>query len=85
LTKNLSTFTNVITLDGNLSDDARTADLVISNSLVTATSVIVATANVDVRVEAHTVIPGSFRASFHNTSGAQIDNDTNFKVNYMVL
>ena len=85
LTKNFSTFTNVITLDGNLSNDARTADLVISNNLVTATSVIVATANVDVRVETHTVIPGSFRASFHNTSGAQIDNDTNFKVNYMVL
>ena len=85
LTKNLSTFTNVVTLDGNLADDGRTADLVITNSLVTATSVIIASANVDVRVEPHTVIAGSFRASFHNTSGSQINNDTNFKVNYMVL
>jgi hypothetical protein len=85
-TSNNYKISHTFTLDGNLADGAAYANsITITNNKVLLTSVILATASVDVRIDVHSVTSGSFKVRITNKSGAQLNNDSTIIINYIVL
>ena len=57
----------------------------ITNSKVLASSVVLASPSIDVHVDVHTVVAGSFKVRITNKSGAQLNDDSTIIINYIVL
>ena len=56
-----------------------------SVSKVLATSVIIANANIKVKIDVHSVVNGSFKVRITNISSSTISNDSDIIINYLVL
>ncbi len=84
-TSNNYKISHTFTIDGNLADGAVANDITITNNKVLTTSVIIASASINVHIDVHTVISGSFKVRITNKSGAQLNNDSTIIINYIVL
>ena len=82
-TSNNYKISHTLTLDGNLSINGILADITITNNKVLATSVIIANANLKVKIDVHSVVNGSFKVRITNMSGSAISSD--IIINYLVL
>ena len=85
VTSNTSKMKHTLTLAGTLADDAEHADVAITSSKCLATSTVLANANLDVHVDIHTVVAGSFKVRITNKSGATLANDSTIILNYTIL
>ena len=85
VTSNTSKMKHTLTLAGTLADDAEHADVTITSSKCLATSTVLANANLDVHVDIHTVVAGSFKVRITNKSGATLANDSTIILNYTIL
>tara|TARA_B100001063_G_scaffold133319_1_gene124705 strand:- start:880 stop:2457 length:1578 start_codon:yes stop_codon:yes gene_type:complete len=85
VTSNTSKIKHTLTLAGTLADDAEHADVTITSSKCLATSTIIANANLDVHVDVHTVVAGSFKVRITNKSGGTLADDSTIILNYTIL
>ena len=83
-TSNNYKISHTFTIDGNLADDAVTNDITITNNKVLATSVIITSASINVNIDVHTVVTGSFKVRITNKSGAQLNDNSTIIINYIV-
>ncbi|MDG2341485.1 MAG: hypothetical protein P8L24_00265, partial [Cytophagales bacterium] len=84
-TSNNYKISHTFTIDGNLADGAVTNDITITNDKVLATSVIITSASINVNIDVHTVVTGSFKVRITNKSGAQLNDNSTIIINYIVL
>ena len=84
-TSNNYKISHTFTIDGNLADGAVTNDITITNNKVLATSVIITNASINVNIDVHTVVTGSFKVRITNKSGAQLNDNSTIIINYIVL
>ena len=85
LTSNNFSLSHVLTLDGNLADDAEHADVTITTNKCKATSVVVGSSSLKVQVFVHTVTNGSFKFFFVNKSGGTLADDSTIRFNFTIL
>ena len=74
-----------LTLAAELADDAEHADVVITSDKCLATSTVIANASIDVHVDIHTVVAGSFKVRITNKSGGALANDSTMVLNYTII
>tara|TARA_B100000131_G_C18052153_1_gene586885 strand:- start:750 stop:1352 length:603 start_codon:yes stop_codon:yes gene_type:complete len=84
-TSNNYKISHTLTLDGNLNQNGILNDITITNSKVLATSVIIANANLKVKIDVHSVVNGSFKVRITNISSSTISDDSDIIINYLVL
>ena len=84
-TSNNAKIKHTLTLAGTLADDAEHADVTITNSKVLASSVVLASPSIDVHVDVHTVVAGSFKVRITNKSGGTLADDSTMILNYRVI
>jgi len=85
VTSNNFKIKHTLTLAATLADDAEHADVVITSDKVLATSVVLANASIDVHVDVHTVVAGSFKVRITNKSGATLADDSTMILNYRIV
>jgi len=74
------------TFNGDLADGATaTETTTLSSNQITATSIIIANASLNVDIRIHSVVAGSFQFNIINKSGAIIVDDFTMKINYAIL
>ena len=76
---------HTLILNATLADDAEHADIVITSDKVLATSVIIVNASIDVHVNVHTVVVGSFKIRITNKSGGTLADDSTMIINYRII
>ena len=85
VTANNFSISHTLTLNAELADDAEHADVTITNSKVLASSVVLASPSIDVHVDVHTVVAGSFKVRITNKSGGTLADDSTMILNYRVI
>jgi len=85
VTSNADRITHTLTIDGTTADNAEIADVTVTNSKVTASSVILATSRGAVDIIVHTVASGSFKYIIVNKSGGTLANDSTVITNFIVI
>ena len=74
------------TFYGALANGAEAAETTtLSSNQITATSIIIANASLNVDIRIHTVINGSFKFNVINKSGVDISDDATMIINYAIL
>jgi len=85
VTSNNYKISHTLTLAATLADDAEHADVVITSDKVLATSVVIANASIDVHIDVHTVVAGSFKIRITNKSGGTLADDSTMIINYRII
>ena len=84
-TSNVYGISHTLTLNAALSDDARHADIAVTDNKVLASSVVVGNASVNADIHIHTVVNGSFKFAFTNRSGGALADDSTIVFNFIVF
>jgi hypothetical protein len=85
-TQNVRAASVTVTVNGNISADESVGNITISSNKISSEDTIVASTSVSgISCDATAVTDGSFNLSFFNDSGAQVNNDSTFVVNWIAL
>ena len=84
-TSNNYKISHTLTLAAELADDAVHADITITSDKVLATSVVIANCSLDVHINIHTVVAGSFKVRITNKSGGALADDSTMIINYRII
>ena len=85
VTSDTAGISHALTLSGDLNGGTSLTNFTVTSNKVLATSVVVASSNLNVSITVHTVVAGSFQVVVSNNTGTTIDGGSIVILNYAIL
>lgn len=85
VTSNTAGISHALILSGDLNGGASLNDFTVTSNKVLATSVVVASSNLNLSIQVHTVVAGSFQVDVTNHTGTKVNAGSTVILNYAIL